>query len=398
VSVKTTLYNWSPTRSSTGSTTTEANFSTATIPSVDVSARALLPYPAPKPADESVVKRIEALWQTDHKFVVLSGPPGTGKTRAAEDAIAHNHFLSGSHATLDNCRLSHLFPDFRTRTITEEEISLTLLEHGANFVWEIAVMHPQYTYEDLIRGYRLESSSTGTAMGLKVREGSLGFIARVSEIIQRSEVDSQRVTATLLLDEFNRAPIGQLFGEALYALDRRGVSVATPYTLESYGQRFSVPQSTQILGTMNSVDRSTNYLDLALRRRFTTLALVSNRSAVENAWSAWNKGREICLSLYDNLQQLVSNASREGDIQITELVLGQSYFLAPKTVRSEVEAVEWLAMSYVFKMLPTLRDYEVQGLLNFSSGDLARLPGNVGVDYQRLASTSASSFEAFRLA
>ncbi len=353
---------------------------------MEVNAQALLPYPEPSIADQALTKRVQNLWKNDQKFIIISGPPGTGKTRAAEDVVALNHFASGSSLSLSSSRVSRLFPDFRLRTISNEEIITTIEKGSIRFVWDIVVLHPQYAYEDLIRGYRLESTDTTNSMGLKVREGILGFIARVTSVLEE-RLDSTNPSSTLILDEFNRAPIGQLFGEAIYSLDRRGEGVSTPYSLEGVGPEFTIPKNLQIIGTMNSIDRGTTHLDLALRRRFASISLTSKRSAVELAWEGLNDVANNSLKLYDALELLVSSSRQLGDVPTSELVLGHSYFIPPKSMKDLIDAKEWLWSSYVYRMLPALVDYANQGLIEFHGPSLLTLPGGKGLNFQELADT-----------
>jgi hypothetical protein len=365
---------------------------------VEVPASALLPYPPPAAADTKLVDSVARLWRTDQRFVVLSGPPGTGKTRGAEDIVNNNHYASRSALHVNQCRVSVLFPDFRVRTISDEEIRTELLQKHIYFVWDLVVMHPQYTYEDLIRGLRLESQPKGNGMGLVTREGALGFISRVAAQLQEIMRDNLEPLATLVLDEFNRAPIGQLFGEAIYAIDRRGTPVTTPYVIDSVGPELLIPRSLQLIGTMNSIDRSTSYLDMALRRRFTTVSLLSNPDPIRVRWSAWPKASKVCLATYEAVKNLVVNARQLGEIQSHELVLGQSYFIPPNEVDSEHEALEWLWTSFVYKIVPTLGDYEAQALVEFSEADKKLLPGGKGLRYWDLAAIPMTDVPEFQLA
>ena len=349
-----------------------------------MSAQALLPYPEPRAADQEVTSRVQGLWNNDHKFVVLSGPPGTGKTRAAEDVVALNHFATKSNLNLSSSRVTRLFPDFRLRTISDEEIVATIDQQGVKFVWDIAVLHPQYAYEDLIRGYRLEATESANSMGLKVREGILGFISRVSTALA-TRVSEAAPNSTLILDEFNRAPIGQLFGEAIYSLDRRGQPVSTPYSLDGVGPEFIIPDNLQIIGTMNSIDRGTSHLDLALRRRFASIGLTSNRLAVEQAWERFGDGAVDSLHLYDALKSLITSSRQAGEVPTNELVLGHSYFIPPTKCHDAFAAKEWLWSSYVYRMLPALVDYANQGLIEFHQPEVLSLPGGKGLNFQDLA-------------
>lgn len=340
-----------------------------------ITASALLPYPEREVADASIIEKIDNLWVSAKKFLVLSGPPGTGKTRATEDFIGELHRVSVSPVPVEGCRISKLFPEFRSKVYSNQEIKELLKSKSIPMVWDLAVLHPQYSYEDLIRGFRAEPMPEGGGVSLVVREGLLGFAARVTaQLDALTESGSERPRCVLVLDEINRAPIGQLFGEALYALDRRGSEVVTPYPLDGLGSAISIPDSLLVLGTMNSIDRATAGFDFALRRRFANIPLISSREPVKTYWEAFGEVPAYGLKLFDQLQTLVSEARSEGNVPVSELTLGHSYFLPPKSCTTEGTRMQWLYTSYVYQMLPTLLDYQEQGLLEFQPPGLALLP------------------------
>ena len=94
----------------------------------------------------------------------------------------------------------------------------------------------------------------------------------------------------MLIDEINRAELSRVFGELMYALEYRGPDgmIKTQYSrldhhekddhgndydtamirISDGSSRFFVPHNLFILGSMNTIDRSIESFDFALRRRF----------------------------------------------------------------------------------------------------------------------------------
>lgn len=358
---------------------------------MQITASALLPYPERQLANSSIIERINILWDSSKKFLVLSGPPGTGKTRAAEDYVSQLHQNSLTPIALEECRISKLFPEFRTKIYSDQEIREKITLRGVKIVWDLVVLHPQYSYEDLIRGFRAEPAGDKGGVALVVREGLLGFAARVTQIIESLHANNNgKPICVLILDEINRAPIGQLFGEALYALDRRGSAAVTPYPLEDLGSTLVVPSLLLILGTMNSIDRATSGFDFALRRRFANIPVLPLREPVKAYWDQEDGRPSFGVVLYDLIFSLVNQANCNGNVPATELMLGHAYFLPPTDLSSEVDKLKWLYTSYVYQMLPTLQDYAEQGLLEYKDSDLARMPLGKNLDS---AACSSMSFE-----
>lgn len=357
---------------------------------MQITASALLPYPERVISDDSIIEKIGSLWRAQKKFLVLSGPPGTGKTRAAEDFISKLMRDMLSLVGPDECRLSSLFPEFRTKIYSDQEIRATLKSKSVQCVWDLAVLHPQYSYEDLIRGFRAEPAKDG-GVSLVVREGLLGFAARVGHILETLEASaSLPPKCVVILDEINRAPIGQLFGEAIYALDRRASNVVTPYPLGDLGPTISIPESLLILGTMNSIDRATSGFDFALRRRFANIPILPSRVPVEKFWQKGSEHLPYGVKLFDLVKKLVENSDSGGNVPVSELMLGHAYFLPPDSCVDAIDQIAWLYTSYVYQILPTLQDYAEQGLLSFKDTDLSRLPLGHQLDS---AACSAMNFE-----
>jgi 5-methylcytosine-specific restriction protein B len=83
-----------------------------------------------------------------------------------------------------------------------------------------------------------------------------------------------------IIDEINRAELSRVLGELMFSLEYRGVkgAISTQYStlntkvtgmiLIADAWKFFIPHNLFLIGTMNTIDRSVESFDLALRRRF----------------------------------------------------------------------------------------------------------------------------------
>jgi MoxR-like ATPase len=149
--------------------------------------------------------------------VILAGPPGTGKTWVA-DHLAR--YLTDDQP-------------LRTRTVQ---------------------LHPSYGYEQFVEGLRPVVDD----MGGIAFEQVPGVILEMAKKMEDSDE-----TRVLVIDELNRANIPRVFGELLYLLEYRDKSIDLQFSRD-----FSLPKNLKVIATMNTADRSTRSIDVALRRRF----------------------------------------------------------------------------------------------------------------------------------
>ena len=143
----------------------------------------------------------------------------------------------------------------------------------------------------------------------------------------------------LVIDEINRAPLAQVFGELLYALEYRGphgtVQLSSPisglneqlYSETETGSGFYVPDNMFIIGTMNTADRSLAGMDYALRRRFRFIEMQPDAGVLERwlrqqgAPEATEAQRKIMLALFSQVN------ARLAELLDPDHRLGHSYFM-----------------------------------------------------------------------
>lgn len=167
--------------------------------------------------------------------VILSGPPGTGKSYYAE-------------------RIAH--------TIATDADAVTTVQ-----------FHASYQYEDFIQGFVPKESG-----GFELQD-------KVFVLACKRALSQPAAKHVIVIDEISRCDVARVFGEALtyMEMDKRG----KVFTLSS-GDQMTIPPNLTILATMNPWDKGVDELDVAFERRLAQIDFPPDPDALREILT--NKG------------------------------------------------------------------------------------------------------------
>ncbi len=206
--------------------------------------------------------------------------------------------------------------------------------------------HPSYSYEEFVEGIRPVTDEDTGNLRYEVRPGIF------RQMVHRARQNPSQNYA-LFIDEINRGPLTQIFGELITLLEpdkRAGMPHALQVTLPYSGEIFSIPPNLYLIGAMNTADRSIALLDVALRRRFDFLPLYPDSRPIEAL--VGNKG-VIKLSTGDtfNVVTLFRTLNRRIEaLYDRDHTLGHSYFL-------HIRQLSDLKQLFLDRLLPLLEEY-----------------------------------------
>lgn len=220
--------------------------------------------------------------------------------------------------------------------------------------YSFVTFHQSFGYEEFVEGLRPVLAGDGEAGEIKyeIRSGAFKDLCR-----QARSAPGQRFA--MVIDEINRGNISKIFGELITLIEsdkREGAENALSVRLPYSGEIFSVPQNVDIIGTMNTADRSLALLDTALRRRFDFVAVLPDARDDEGApleGLRVTSGDQVI-----NVPRMLSAINQRIEaLYDRDHCIGHAYFMSLAKLPDGAERLSALQEVFRTRILPLLEEY-----------------------------------------
>ncbi|MCL1679291.1 AAA family ATPase [Elizabethkingia miricola] len=196
--------------------------------------------------------------------------------------------------------------------------------------------HQSFSYEDFIEGIKPVMEEGKETISYQIENGIF------KDLCLKAQNDTENRYA-IFIDEINRGNVSAIFGELITLIepDKRigavnELKVKLPYSKREFG----VPKNVDIIGTMNTADRSVEALDTALRRRFSFVEMQPNPSVLLNS-----EYQDV------DLKQLLEMINQRIEVFVDkDHQIGHSYFIG-------IQNLEDLKQTFKDKIIPLLEEY-----------------------------------------
>lgn len=220
--------------------------------------------------------------------------------------------------------------------------------------YSFVTFHQSYGYEEFVEGLRpvLEDDTESGAIKYEIRPGAFKDLCRKARL-----APDQRFA--MVIDEINRGNISKIFGELITLIEpdkREGAENAISVTLPYSGEAFSVPSNVDIIGTMNTADRSLALLDTALRRRFDFVPVLPD---ARDEAGAPLFGLRVTLGgqVIDIPRMLSVINQRVEALYDRDHCIGHAYFTSLAQVPDGDERLVALSQVFSNRIVPLLEEY-----------------------------------------
>lgn len=229
--------------------------------------------------------------------------------------------------------------------------------------YTFVTFHQSYGYEEFVEGLRpvLVGEAEAGEVAYEIRPGVFKELCRKAR-----QSPDQRFA--MVIDEINRGNISKIFGEliTLVEADKRdpldGSASPAEVTLAYSGEKFSVPANVDIIGTMNTADRSLALLDTALRRRFEFVPLMADTRAEKDPADPDSAPLAALVVTTDpgviDVRLLLQRMNERIEaLYDRDHCIGHAYFTGLAATEDGPARFEALAATFRHRILPLLEEY-----------------------------------------